>query len=128
MPSIIELDTDFVIQEFRPVIFWEPALRVAVVATADATYVERQLTHEHFLAVFEMARHSRYGEEHFVGFSLWTVKGVCARMGIEPKGKISMRRILQYLHEHEENQSIKDAIEWIMLPMLEDHNLDEFEI
>ncbi len=113
---------------FKPVIYYNKELSVVEVLVADTSYTEVQLTTDHYIAVFERNHHFRYRERHFVGFNLWVVKGVCAKMGIESVGKISMRQILKFLHEHEEDQFIRDAITEIMLPMLEDHNLDEFEI
>ncbi|MEX0919213.1 MAG: hypothetical protein WDZ64_00500 [Parcubacteria group bacterium] len=113
---------------FKPVIYYNEELEVAEALIADTSYTEVQLAKKHYLAVFERNHHSRYGEEHFVGFNLWVVRGVCAQMGVEPVGNVSMRQILKFLHEHEEDQFIKDAIKEIMLPMLEAHNLDQFEI
>jgi hypothetical protein len=114
--------------EFKPVIYYNEALGVAHVLIADTSYSEMQVTTKHFLGIFERNHHSRYGEEHFVGFSLWVVEGACALMGIEPVGKLSMRKILDFLYEREEDQFVKDVIREIALPMLEQNNLDEFEV
>ena len=115
--------------EFKPCIYWNEGLEVVEVLVADTSYTETQLTNSHFLGVFERNHHLRYKEEHFVGFNLWVVKGVCALMSLEPVGKLSMRQILEFLYEREQDdQYVRDAIKEILLPMLEEHGLDEFEI
>jgi hypothetical protein len=119
---------DFSSQAFKPVIYYKKELDLAEVLIADTSYTETQLTSEHYLAVFERNYHSRYNERHFVGFNLWVAKAACIQMGVEPVDRISMRRILKFLHEREDDQFVRDAIAEIMLPMLEEHNLDEFEI
>jgi hypothetical protein len=113
---------------FKPIIYYMEGLEVVQVFISDVNYVETHLTDKHYLAVFERSHNTRYGQEHFVGFNLWAVSGVCNLMGIEPVGKLSMCRILRFLREYDEDKFVQDAITNIMLPMLEDHNLDEFEI
>jgi hypothetical protein len=115
-------------REFKPTICYNEALGVAEVIVADTSYTEVQLTNKHYVAVFERNHHSRYGEEHFVGFSLWVVRGVYKTMDIEPVGKVSMRQVLKFLCSQEDDQFVKDVITDILLPMLDDHNLDEFEM
>ncbi len=116
------------IAEFKPFIYYDENLAAVRVHTADTTHVEIPLTNLHYIDVFERAHHNRYGQEHFVGFNLWVAKDVCARMGIKPLGTLSMRGMLRFLYEREEDESVQNVITNIMLPMLEAHNLDEFEI
>lgn len=115
-------------EEFKPIIYYNEELEIVEVLTADTSYTETQLTEVHFLAVFERNHHVRYGEEHFVGFNLWVVKSVLVLMGSRYIGTHSMRQILEFLHEREKDQFVRECIRDIVLPILEAHNLDEFEI